>query len=298
MMEFLNEVVPEVWQEEQLEVGVWVGALARPRKGIAKEIMLEMNPEGIDDWYQQRLGIPSSAMANSIPKEALMNACMRTPFTPSKEEKTIRLLGIDQGRSAWYGAVVEFVYNPNLPPAAMYHSAKRNILALECFPSMATGEFVEKFEVEGGIIDNEPSIAAAAAICRATGLKLGDQQAKIKDDYNIKLAKDGGEQFECFSLKYKKYFRFIFSLFAGSSVSVRREYLRFSSGKVKAPGDIFKHLCRIEWDAENGDVVKAKDGVDDLAFALMFAEAAFGIYTVNPGIISRESYSWDWMNGW
>lgn len=296
--DFLTNVVPKVWQEEQLEVGIWVGALSRPRKHLAREILRELSPEGIEDWYQQRLGIPSSAMANSIPKEALMNACIRPFFTPTQEEKSIRLIGIDQGRSAWYGAVVEFIYNPLLPPDAMYTSAKRNILALECFPSDRTPDLIERFGVQGGIIDNEPSIAAAAAIGRATGLKLGDQQAKIKDDYLIKTAKDGGAQFECFSLKYKKFFRFIFSLFAGSSVSVESSYLRFASGKVKGHGNVFKHLCSIEWDAEAGDIVKAKDGEDDLAFALMFAESAFGIFTVSPGLISCEGFSWDWYSDW
>ncbi len=296
--EFLSTTVPSLWRDEQIEVGVWVGALCRPRKNIAREILRELSPEGIEDWYQQRLGIPSSAMANSISKDALINAIMRPPFLPKEGEKTVRLLGIDQGRSSWYGAAVEFVYNPNLPPSGIYSTAKRNVLALECFPSHATPSFISDFEIDGGIIDNEPSISTAAAICRQTGLKLGDQQAKLKDDYKLKFAQDGGEQFECFSLKHKKYFRFIFSLFAGSSVSVANKYMRFASGKVNHPGDVFKHLCRVEWDSENGDIVKAKDGVDDLAFALMFAEAAFCIYSVNPGIISKTGHDWSWYAAW
>ena len=296
LLEFLETIVPQEWKTSQLEVGLWVGALSRPRAGIAKEILSELNPEGIEDWYQQRLGIPSSAMANSISKEALMNAIARPFFKPAEKEQTIRLIGIDQGRASWYGAAVEFVYNPNLPPDGIYSTAKRNILALECFPHSQTAEFLDQWNVDGGIIDNEPSISTAAMICRHTGLKLGDQQGKLKDDYSIKFAQDGGDKFECFSLKYKKYFKFIFSLFAGSSVSVDNRYMRFASGKINHPGDVFKHLCRVEWDSENGDIIKAKDGVDDLAFALMFAEAAFCIYSVNPGIISRTGHSWDWMN--
>lgn len=295
---FLSRVVPDVWREKQLEVGLWVGALSRPRAGIAQEILAEMNPEGITDWYQQRLGIPSSAMANSISTESLIQACQRTPYKAKEDEKTVRMLGIDQGRQHWYGAVVEFIYNAKLPPEAMYATARRNIIYLDSFPSFSTPELIQEWQVNGGLIDNEPSISSAAVVARHTGLSLADQQPKLKDDYTRKVIMDGGERFDCLSIKYKKYARYIFQLFASGRISVNNEYLRFASGAVKHPADVFKHLTRVEWDSETGDIIRAKDKVDDLFFALMFAEAAFGIYTIDPGAVSCSSYSWDWMLSW
>jgi hypothetical protein len=316
--EFLEVYVPEHWEKENIRVGAWIGCLTRVRAGIATDIMEALSPEGLSDFYEQTLGIPSSASQNSITSQSIINALERPLFTPQRYShlrevpealegqaeavndtsrfKTVRAVGIDQGRSAYFGAVVEAVYDSHLPPAQMFSTAKFNIIALECFPSFATAEFIAKYEGTIGLIDNEPSISAAARLCAETGLHLADQQAKQKDDYLIKSVQDGGEQFECVKINYRKFARFIFSAFAGSSVNMNREYMRFLGAKDNEPGNVFRHLTGVSWDSEEGAVVRDKAKIDDLFFALVFSFAAISVYMVDPNQVSLGQASWDWMD--
>jgi hypothetical protein len=313
LQDFLQNVVPEQWEKKQLRVGLWVGALSRQRTNIAAEIMADCTLENISDFYQQRCGTPSTFAANCITSEALINALERKFFTKDSFYQThnltdtpeaarqdrirsVKLCGIDQGRSSNYFAAIEFIFDSHLPPNLAFSTAKWNILALECFPSFATGELLAKYDIDGGFIDNEPSIASAAKICSETGLTLADQQAKQKDDFIIKQVQDGGEFFDCVKIKHKKFAKHLFALFSGANIAVNRDYLRFAGGKSKESGDIFKHLTRVSWDSDSGDLVRAPDKSDDIFFSAVFCCAAFAMYLVDPSHIALNKADWSWMD--
>jgi hypothetical protein len=293
---FLEEYVPNHWEDERIEAGMWAGALARPNKPhLARDIMEEMSIEGIEDWYQQRLGISSSAMSNTVSPEALVAACNRPPLKVLPKEHRVRLIGVDQGRSAWYASVVDFIYDKELIiPELMYMQSKRNIITMDCISAHELPDYCKKHKVQGGFVDNEPTIELAARLSKQAGLRIADQQLKLKDDFKAKMINEGGEKYFGYSIRYTKFARAIFTLFNTSRVSANRQFLRYAQGSTKDPGNVFKHLTRISWNNEEGDIVRPPDKVDDLFFALMFAEAAFGVFTVSPSLIMNVT-DWEWL---
>jgi hypothetical protein len=292
--EFLTSYVPSVWREETLTVGIWGGLLFRDQPGtkLAPAVVGgAQDVTGMADYLQQRCGIPGDVIGGSITRENIKSAIEREDFYPTEDETSVTLIGIDQGRSAWYAAVVEFIYNENLPPSLAMKTVRRNIKAFRILKEDEVPALMEEWGPVAGLIDNEPSISSASALADDLGLCLGNQQKKQKDEYKFSHVLDGGNEYECYQIRYNKYVWSLMVAFVHGQVTIPDEYehhLEFNT-----PKSIVRHLTAVEWDNTNACVVKKQDEPDDLFFALMFAEASFALYLQDPeNFVKSGNFNW------
>jgi hypothetical protein len=246
---------------------------------------------GMADYLQQRCGIPGDVIGGGITRESIEAAIERPDFFPAEDETSVTLVGIDQGRSAWYATVVEYIYNEKLPPSLAMRQARRNIKTFRIMKEAEVPDLMEEFGPVAGLIDNEPSISAAAKLAEEVGLCLGNQQKKQKDEFKFSHVLDGGEEYECYQLRYNKYVWSLMCAFTHGQVTIPEEYA--SHLTYNTPKSIVRHLTSVEWDNTNACVVKKENEPDDLFFALMFAEASFSLYLQDPeNFVKIGNFAW------
>ena len=163
--------------------------------------------------------------------------------------------------------------------------------------SQEIAKLCAEFNVQGGFIDNEPSISSAAKLARNSGLLLADQKDKLTEDFREITVVDGGEEFPAYGIKYRKWCKNIFSLFALNKYSINPIY-QWQEYSQTNPLSIYRHLTGVAWEPEEGIVERDSSKIDDLYFALMFAEAAFSLYLTNPSIVAYAGNNTEWWSHW
>lgn len=292
--EFLLKVVEPRWKSERLKVAINLSALLRdkPTRTVATGIINNgQSPATARDWCQQQLGLPSTSSATSITESQWIAACTEHPPIPSGWEKT-RVMGVDQGRAYWYGAIVDVWFDPSVPTHLIPSQAIYDIRELTCADA---AEWVQHAVDEGcelGLMDNEPSIHWAAELCEESGFQMADQVSTQREDYKLGETRDGGVDHKCWKLRDSKFGFLIIHAFAEGRVILPHTYIDFlADNSITSPA---KHLRSVSWDAGTARITKATDDIDHLFFGLMFAVAGFCIDLEFPSFI-RADVSFDWV---
>jgi len=296
--EWVETYVSLNWERKDIAAGFWITPLIKSEPGanLAPSMMSDLfDSTSIADTLQQRFAIPSDILGGGVSRDQVRTALKRVYARPDKGEERVVIMGVDQGRANAYCAVVEYVFNPTLPARLAAQYAHRNVLFLEPITNSDIAEIADNFEIVGGCIDHAPSIAAAAEIAEDVGLCMVRQEAKLIDDYKLGEAMDGGESYEIYRTRYHSFcFRLMRSFYTGR-ISINNAYT--SHLNHNTPKSIVRHLTAVAWDIHNAKVIRPDDEVDDLFFALHFAETAFTLYlTDDTNFLKRGGL--DWVNDW
>ena len=275
-------------ERSRQKVGISISPLLRQTEhSLAVEIVqLGLDTANSEDWQQQVLGHPSSIYGNRITIE-FIKAALYAP-KPDHEPDYI-VAGIDQGRGEDWLMIVA-IYLPDkvegMNDILRFEKAKRVILFGADIMRSQIPELLKQFKVTYGLMDNEPTREKAMEICRESGgtLQIANQIAGLKDAVRKVIVEDGGESEECWNIRNEKFIQAVVDGFltaANDGLPLYRLPANWEQwlGKNTERSPI-RHLCAPYRNPVKG-WQRAKDGIDDLFFALVFAEAAFYLHLTN-----------------
>ena len=275
-------------ERSRQKVGISISPLLRQTEhSLAVEIVqLGLDTANSEDWQQQVLGHPSSIYGNRITIE-FIKAALYAP-KPDHEPDYI-VAGIDQGRGEDWLMIVA-IYLPDkvegMNDILRFEKAKRVILFGADIMRSQIPELLKQFKVTYGLMDNEPTREKAMEICRESGgtLQIANQIAGLKDAVRKVIVEDGGESEECWNIRNEKFIQAVVDGFLTAADDGSPLYRLPTNweqwlGKNTERSPI-RHLCAPYRNPVKG-WQRAKDGIDDLFFALVFAEAAFYLHLTN-----------------
>ena len=275
-------------ERSRQKVGISISPLLRQTEhSLAVEIVqLGLDTANSEDWQQQVLGHPSSIYGNRITIE-FIKAALYAP-KPDHEPDYI-VAGIDQGRGEDWLMIVA-IYLPDkvegMNDILRFEKAKRVILFGADIMRSQIPELLKQFKVTYGLMDNEPTREKAMEICRESGgtLQIANQIAGLKDAVRKVIVEDGGESEECWNIRNEKFIQAVVDGFLTAADDGSPLYRLPSNweqwlGKNTERSPI-RHLCAPYRNPVKG-WQRAKDGIDDLFYALVFAEAAFYLHLTN-----------------
>jgi hypothetical protein len=152
-----------------------------------------------------------------------------------------------------------------------------------------------KYEVDFGIIDNEPSRTTIAELCDRTVLEMADQKGRKTIDFEKKMVRDGGVEFPCWFINSDKYKQAVVDAAVGLEDLAAwdgRPAYRFPASwdkhlLVNGEQSPLRHLCAVKYDSLEEKWVRPRDHIDDLFYAAHFAEAALAI-AIEQGINDQD----------
>ena len=275
-------------ERSRQKVGISISPLLRQtERSLAVEIVqLGLDTANSEDWQQQVLGHPSSIYGNRITIE-FIKAALYAP-KPDHEPDYI-VAGIDQGRGEDWLMIVA-IYLPDkvegMNDILRFEKAKRVILFGADIMRSQIPELLKQFKVTYGLMDNEPTREKAMEICRESGgtLQIANQIAGLKDAVRKVIVEDGGESEECWNIRNEKFIQAVVDGFLTAADDGSPLYRLPTNweqwlGKNTERSPI-RHLCAPYRNPVKG-WQRAKDGIDDLFYALVFAEAAFYLHLTN-----------------
>ena len=275
-------------ERSRQKVGISISPLLRQTEhSLAIEIIqLGLETANTEDWQQQVLGHPSSIYGNRITLE-FIKAALYAPKPDRKPDYIVA--GIDQGRGEDWLMIVA-IYLPDevegMTDILRFEKAKRVILFGADIMRSQIPELLSQFKVTYGLMDNEPTREKAIQICRESDgvLQIANQIAGLKDAVRKIIVEDGGESEECWNIRNEKFIQAVVDGFltaADDGHPLYRLPAEWESwiGKNTERSPI-RHLCAPHRNPVRG-WQRAKDGIDDLFFALVFAEAAFYLHLTN-----------------
>jgi hypothetical protein len=292
--EFIEKVLIPEWQTRRIQISLDFTAPSRQKKGrLAARAIIEegINPANLSDFLEQRLGVDSGKIGGSIAQENIDSAFARYPLVVP-ESDSIRLIGIDQGRNAWFCSVMDFKIPRNAADVNdIWNNIRGNLLFCKGIPVTDLHSVLQEYKVVGGALDSKPSIIFAHQTREETGLVMAEQFANvsISDDLRPGVIKDAGMEFPVWKFRTSKPGRAVLDSFIAGRIGIHPDLQQYNDLR---PDSFSKHLRSISWDAELATIKKASDGNDDLFFSLVFCYLALQVYLIDPSEILMQSWSW------
>lgn len=296
-------------ERSRQKVGISISPLLRQTDhSLAVEIVqLGLETANTEDWQQQVLGHPSVIYGNRITIE-FIKAALYAPKPDRKPDYIVA--GIDQGRGEDWLMIVgiylpETTDNPShkridkeegferhgykvdeMTDIIRFEKSRRVILFGGDVMRSQIPDLLEEYEVNYGLMDNEPTREKAMEICRNSDgvLQMANQIGGLKDAVRKVTVEDGGESEECWNIRNEKFIQAVVDGFLTAADDGSPLYRLPANweqwlGKNTERSPI-RHLCAPYRNPVKG-WQRAKDGIDDLFFALVFAEAAFYLHLTN-----------------
>ena len=248
----------------------------------AKIVKTGLETANIEDWQQQVLGIPSQGITTGVSIAAVREAIAAEKALGKPQ---VIVAGVDQGRGEDWMVVMEIYPAPGsetLSKEEQYEKAIRVVKFGGDVARSQIGSLLEKYNVESGLIDNEPSRETAMQLCKETVLEMADQISGAREIYKKSKVRDGGRIEACWQIRTEKFAQAIANGFSipgwdekGNCYRLPSEWESWLNNlNERSP---VRHLCAPKLDPAKG-WVRPTDNVDDLFFALLFAEAAYYIW--------------------
>jgi hypothetical protein len=243
--------------------------------------------EGLDcantlDWQQQRLGIPSETGTTAITLDMLRRA-LAAPYPVTKPDVTIA--GIDQGRGQYWLWVADMHMPPDWSVLSIEQIIERTVQVVRFGGDVMVHEVANKlkaYDVKFGLIDNEPERREASELARITCLQLADQKAGQIDDIRKTTVLSGGVEYDCWAIANERFLKQVLNTFTLSDIlgyplqRLPNEWERWIG--VNSEMSPLRHLSGPRHDPHTGKWERGDNGVDDVYYACMFAQAAFYLW--------------------
>jgi hypothetical protein len=292
--QFVEQVLIPEWQTRRIQISLDFTAPSRQKKGrLAARAIIEegINPSNLSDFLEQRLGVDSGKIGGCITQENINSAFERYPLVVPDSD-SIRILGLDQGRSAWHTSILEFKIPRNYKDISeVWNNIRGNLLFCKGIPVTDLHSVMQEYKVQAGILDAKPSIIFANQTREETGLILGEQFANtsINDDCKKGVIRDAGCEFPVWKFRTSKPARALLDAFIAGRIGIHPDLQEYNDLR---PDSFARHLRSVSWDSELATLKKASDGHDDLAFSLIFAYLGLMIYLEDPSEILMQSWNW------
>lgn len=265
----------------RLKIGIIISPLLRDTKyNLAAELIrggLETtNP---DDWQQQRLGLPSETGNTSVTLEMVERA-IRSP-APEKGKKVIRLAGVDQGRAEYWLIIADYILPDNYLTMSVQEIINQSVRVVHFGSGVsktAINDILDNYQVEYGLIDNEPT---RDAYLEYPKLDMADQKDKLKDSIKATTVVDGGVEYPAWDIRNDKFLTSVlncFSIIDSEGYPLARlpeSWTKWT--RIQTERSPVRHLISMRYDPETGKWERPEDHCDHLYHAFAFMEAAFHI---------------------
>jgi hypothetical protein len=292
--QFIEQVLIPEWQTRRIQISLDFTAPSRQKKGrLAARAIIEegINPANLSDFLEQRLGVDSGKIGGSISQENIDSAFARYPLVVPDSD-SVRLIGIDQGRNAWWCSVMDFKIPRNATDVnEIWNNIRGNLLFCKGIPVNELHSVLQEYKVVGGALDSKPSIIFAHQTREDTGLVMAEQFANvsISDDIRPGTIKDAGMEFPVWKFRTSKPGRSVLDSFIAGRIGIHPDLKQYNDLR---PDSFAKHLRSVSWDTELATIKKASDGNDDLFFSLVFCYLALQVYLIDPQEVLIQSWSW------
>lgn len=280
LQDFL-EALPAGEPERALKVGLHMSPLTR--EGKARSIAVDIIRRGLAttnpaNWQQQVLGHYSRT--DTLKLTHVMIRDRIGALLPAQAQRRYRLAGCDIGRGEdWL-----FIFDIYLPPhcngltvAQIAELSIRNVIYAEAVVRSDIPTILETWQVDFGLVDNEPSIESVMGLTMETCLQMANQVAGAKASIKHTVVNDGGVEYPCWSLRNQK---FMLAVFEGFTVKAWDGEIRYrvpqlwekwlTDASERSP---IVHLTA-PWRDTSDHWHRGKNNLDDFYMAALFAEAA------------------------
>jgi hypothetical protein len=278
------DAIPKGIPDKSRKVGLRFSPLSRKSKINLAADIIKSGLSAVDarDFSEQVLGHPSETIATSITMPIIKRS-IESP--PPQRVPEVRLAGIDQARGQYWLCVADFC-----PPAGwkdmsteeVIDKTVRNYVFMADIPVRLVPNKLLELKVNFALIDNEPDRRAAAELQRTTVCQLADQIDGLKDAIRKVEVEEGGTKVSAWQLRNSKFLNQMMTSFFLNSVDdgyplarLPNDFNRWIATPVE--NSPLRHLMDLRYDPYLGRFVKVT-GVDHLAYAAMFMEAAYYIW--------------------
>jgi hypothetical protein len=280
LQDFLDSL-PAGTPERALKVGLHMSPLTR--EGDGRSIAIEIIRRGLTtsnpaNWQQQVLGHYSQT--DTLKLTHLMIRDRIGAAVPVGVERNYRIAGMDMGRQEDWLTIMDIYLPPanaDLTVAQMAEQSIRNVVYAEAVKRSDVPFILEQWQVDFGLVDNEPSIEAVMDLCEGTCLQMANQVGKAKHSIKYTTVNDGGLEIPCWAVRNEKFMLAVFEGFTtrawDGEIAYRvpakwEKWLTDSS--ERSP---IVHLTG-PWRDASSSWHRGKNNLDDYYMALLFAEAA------------------------
>ena len=214
-----------------------------------------LNPENPSIYQQNKLGHQSETDSTGVTVDDLERI---KGLTTLYLQDSFRVAGIDQGRDTHWIVILE----------ANLRFEQINILLADAIAHHDILKTLNDFNVELGIIDNEPDRLSAYDLVKAANgkLALADQRS-FEGNFKPISVTHGSIEIPAYGINQNLFKDTIAARFSDDIYRV--------NGKLHRKFE--KHVTSVRRDPDSGAWLRPLDHDDDLFFALLFAEAAFPI---------------------
>jgi hypothetical protein len=280
LQDFLDSL-PAGTPEKALKVGLHMSPLTREGDGrqVAVEIIrrgsVTSNPA---NWQQQVLGHYSQTDTLKLTHLMIRD---RIGTAVPNIKRSYRVAGMDMGRQEDWLVIFDYYLPPNHHNMTVAQVAEKSVKSLiysEAVKRTDVPFILEQWQVDFGLVDNEPSIEAVMNLCEDTCLQMANQVGGAKHSIKYTTVNDGGVEYPCWALRNEKFMLAVFEGFTTTAWDGEPCY-RFPQFWEKWLTDSSErspivHLTN-PWRDSGGGWHRGKNNLDDYYMAFLFAEAAF-----------------------
>ena len=195
----------------------------------------------------------------------------------------ITLAGIDCGRLAhWLWICKYHIINTDYKTTnELSDRTPREVLFAKDVVKTEIPSLLKDYNVNFGLIDNEPDIESSARLCQGTVLQMADQKTQQAEEYKEGEAIDGGVTYPVWKIRNEKFLKQVQTIFITDwedgypLVQLPQSWEKYLSDNTE--NSPIRHLTAPRYDPEERKWVRPDDHVDDLYYACAFCEAAFFI---------------------
>jgi hypothetical protein len=280
--DFIDSIPPGI-PNDQKAIAFNISPLTRKSKINLAADIIRSGLEATDsrDFIQQRLGHPSRANATCITMEILKRSIEAPSPLRSPE---VRLAGVDVGRGQYWLSIANFTPPEDWNTLATEEIIERTIVEYVFLNEISVNELAYKlkeYNVEYGLIDNEPERYRAAEFKRSTVLEIADQINNLKDNVKEVYVEEGGNKIPCYQIRNERFVNQVLMSFISRSddgypiARLPKNMERWVANPSE--NNPLRHLCSPRYDPYLGKFVRT-DHIDDLYFASVFMQAAYYIW--------------------
>jgi hypothetical protein len=233
-------------------------------------------------WQQETLGVTSTGKANRLTLDILRPLIGADhPADTFAPWRTIA--GLDCGRKQHWLWIQE-IYLPfgweKMKWVQVRSTAIRRVLYGGKIHVDQIEDFLERYKVDFGLIDNEPERTWAAGLCDRTCLEMADQVPGYKN-LKIEIVESGGEAFNCWKVSNPIYKQAVLNACLAPAYDKSPSY-RFPADWEKwtstpTEDSPLRHFMGPSFDPVKEQWNRPADSIDDIFMSAFFAEAAFEI---------------------
>lgn len=280
LQDFLK-TLPSGQLDRALKVALHMSPLTR--EGKARSIAVDIIRRGLTtsnpaNWQQQVLGHYSQTEILKLTHVMIRDRIGAS--LPVDVVRRYRLAGVDIGRGEDWLVIVDVYLPPNcdgLTVAQIAELSIRSVVYAEAVVRSDILTILEKWGVDFGLVDNEPSIEAVMDLTAQTCLQMANQVAGAKASIKHTIVSDGGLQYPCWALRNQK---FMLAVFEGFTTVAWDGQIRYrvpqawekwlTDASERSP---IVHLTA-PWRDTSDHWHRGKNNLDDFYMAVLFVEAA------------------------